>query len=91
MMTGRFMQWAAKRGLDRLLIVNKIDADNVDLEDLLERIQQTFGKECLPLNLPPATARGSRLLLRSFGRSRLLVRGRGAPQAGDQVVESTRS
>src|SRR5439155_8477846 len=56
-MTGRFMQWAAKRGLDRLLIVNKIDADNVDLEDLLERIQQTFGKECLPLNLPAADRR----------------------------------
>jgi elongation factor G len=46
------MQWAAKRGLDRLVIVNKIDADNVDLEGLLERIQQAFGKECLPLNLP---------------------------------------
>jgi elongation factor G len=54
MMTGRFMQWAAKRGLDRLVIVNKIDADNVDLELLLERIQQAFGKECLPLNLPAA-------------------------------------
>jgi elongation factor G len=54
MMTGRFMQWAARRGLDRLVIVNKIDADNVDLEELLERIQQTFGKECLPLNLPAA-------------------------------------
>jgi elongation factor G len=54
MMTGRFMQWAAKRGLDRLVIVNKIDADNVDLEGLLERIQQAFGKECLPLNLPAA-------------------------------------
>ena len=54
MMTGRFMQWAAKRGLDRLVIVNKIDADNVDLEDLLGRIQQAFGKECLPLNLPAA-------------------------------------
>jgi len=52
MMTGRFMQWAAKRGLDRLIVINKIDADNVDLEGLLERIQQTFGKECLPLNLP---------------------------------------
>jgi elongation factor G len=35
MMTGRFMQWAAKRGLDRLVVVNKIDADNVDLEGLL--------------------------------------------------------
>ncbi|HEX6265551.1 MAG TPA: elongation factor G [Burkholderiales bacterium] len=54
MMTGRFMQWAAKRGLDRLVIVNKIDADNVDLQQLLERIQQAFGKECLPLNLPAA-------------------------------------
>ncbi|MGQ0544991.1 MAG: elongation factor G [Betaproteobacteria bacterium] len=54
MMTGRFMQWAAKRGLDRLVIVNKIDADNVDLEGLLERIQQAFGRECLPLNLPAA-------------------------------------
>jgi elongation factor G len=56
MMTGRFMQWAARRGLDRLVIVNKIDADNVDLEELLERIGQTFGKECLPLNLPAAKA-----------------------------------
>jgi elongation factor G len=54
MMSGRFLQWAAKRGLDRLVIVNKIDADNVDLEGLLERIQQAFGRECLPLNLPAA-------------------------------------
>jgi elongation factor G len=54
MMTPRFMQWAAKRSLDRLIIVNKIDADNVDLQALLERIQQAFGKECLPLNLPAA-------------------------------------
>ncbi|HEX9183931.1 MAG TPA: elongation factor G [Burkholderiales bacterium] len=56
MMTPRFMQWAAKRGLDRLVIVNKIDAENVNLEALLERIQQAFGKECLPLNLPAAKA-----------------------------------
>jgi elongation factor G len=56
MMTGRFLQWAAKRGLDRLIIVNKIDAENVDLERLLERIQQAFGKECLPLNLPAGKA-----------------------------------
>ncbi|MGH8688547.1 MAG: elongation factor G [Burkholderiales bacterium] len=56
MMTGRFMQWAARRGLDRLVIVNKIDADGVDLEALLADIQQAFGKECLPLNLPAARA-----------------------------------
>ena len=52
MMTGRFMQQAQKRGLDRVIIVNRIDCENVDCEGLLDRIQQTFGKECLPLNLP---------------------------------------
>jgi elongation factor G len=52
MMTGRFLQWAQKRALDRIIVVNKIDAENVDCEELLERIQQAFGKECLPLNLP---------------------------------------
>src|SRR5205814_5532673 len=51
MMTGRFMQWAQKRGLDRIIVVNKIDAENVDCEELLSRIQETFGKEWLPLNL----------------------------------------
>jgi elongation factor G len=56
MMTGRFLNWAARRGLDRLIIVNKIDADNVDLEGLLGEIQEAFGKECLPLNLPAAKA-----------------------------------
>ena len=56
MMTGRFMQWAGKRGVDRLIVVNKIDADGVDLEGLLAEIRETFGKECLPLNLPAAGA-----------------------------------
>jgi elongation factor G len=56
MMTGRFMHWAAKRGLDRLVIVNKIDAENANLPALLERIQATFGRECLPLNLPAGGA-----------------------------------
>jgi len=56
MMTGRFLQWAAKRGLDRMIIVNKIDADGVDLERLLGEIQEAFGKECLPLNLPAGKA-----------------------------------
>jgi elongation factor G len=57
MMTRRFMDWAGRRGLDRLIIINKIDAENVNLPALLEAIQDTFGKECLPLNLPAAGAK----------------------------------
>ncbi len=51
-MAVRMMEYAAQRQLDRLIIVNKIDAVGVDLPGLLAQIQATFGKECLPLNLP---------------------------------------
>ena len=54
MMTTRMMEWAARRNLCRMLIVNKIDAQGVDLPGLVAQIQQEFGKECLPLNLPSA-------------------------------------
>ena len=53
-MAVRMMEYAAQRQLDRLIIVNKIDAPGVDLPGLLAQIQATFGKECLPLNLPDA-------------------------------------
>src|SRR5258708_7776995 len=52
MITSRMMTWAAQRKLCRLVIVNKIDAENVDPESILEAIQAAFGKECLPINLP---------------------------------------
>jgi elongation factor G len=59
-MAVRMMNYAAERHLDRLVIVNKIDAAGADLADLLLDIQATFGKECLPLNLPDA--RGSKVV-----------------------------
>src|SRR5215218_7257760 len=52
MITSRMMTWAAERKLCRVIIVNKIDADNVDAQGLLAAIQTAFGKECLPINLP---------------------------------------
>ncbi len=55
-MTLRMMDYAASRHLDRLIIVNKIDAPGVDLAALLAQIQDTFGRECLAVNLPDAAA-----------------------------------
>ena len=52
MITTRMMEWAKQRGLDRMIIVNKIDADDVDLPALVAQIQEAFGRECLPINLP---------------------------------------
>ncbi len=52
MIASRMMDWAAKRKLCRIVIVNKIDAENGDLPKVLAAIQAAFGKECLPINLP---------------------------------------
>jgi len=54
LVTQRMMTWAGERELDRLVIVNQIDAEGVDLRACLEQIQAQFGQECLPLNLPAA-------------------------------------
>jgi elongation factor G len=51
-MTQRMMDFAKARGLCRLIVVNKIDAREARTEEVLEEIRETFGNNCLPLNLP---------------------------------------
>ena len=50
--TRRMMEAAAARGLARLVVVNKIDAPDLDLAALVASLQEVFGSECLPINLP---------------------------------------
>src|SRR5579872_7318160 len=51
-LTQRLMDFARDRGLCRLIIVNKIDSRDAHCERVLEQLRETFGPECLPLNLP---------------------------------------
>ncbi len=50
--TRRTFAEAGKRGLGRLLVVNKMDSENLDFPALLAQIVDTFGHECLLLNVP---------------------------------------
>lgn len=59
-MARRMMEWAKQRERDRIIIVNKIDAQGVNLQALVADIQAAFGRECLPLNLP--SQKGERVL-----------------------------
>jgi elongation factor G len=52
MIGARMMEWAAQRGLCRLVVINRIDAENVDLPGVLAAVREAFGRECLPINLP---------------------------------------
>ena len=53
-MTRRMMRAAHDQRKCRMIIVNQIDAEGVDLEKVFNGIQDAFGKECLPMNLPSA-------------------------------------
>jgi elongation factor G len=50
--TQRIWKAADNRNLCRMLIVNQIDSPNASLAELTEQLRETFGTECLPINLP---------------------------------------
>jgi elongation factor G len=50
--TRRLMHYAKQRRLARMLVVNRIDMDGLDLASLVEELRDEFGAECLPVNLP---------------------------------------
>ncbi|HOB72967.1 MAG TPA: elongation factor G [Phycisphaerae bacterium] len=49
--TRRMMERAKEFGLGRMIVINKIDA-NLELDALIGGIQELFGHECQPMNLP---------------------------------------
>jgi elongation factor G len=50
--TRRMFSEAGKRGLGRMIVINKMDADNVKFPELVQAIQETFGKRCALCNVP---------------------------------------
>ena len=52
LVTQKMMDFASDRRLCRIIVINKIDVAGTDLQGLLGQIRDTFGKQCLPLNLP---------------------------------------
>ncbi len=50
--TRKMMQRATDFGLARMIVINKIEAQNANLEELVGQISDSFGPECVPVNLP---------------------------------------
>ncbi|MEW6167665.1 MAG: elongation factor G [Pseudomonadota bacterium] len=64
--TRRAMDAARERGLCRIIAINRIDAGG-DLQGLLTALRETFGAQCLPINLP--AERGAQVADCFFTRS----------------------
>jgi len=50
--TQKMWDIAGDAGLARVVVIAKMDGDNIDFPALLDSIQNTFGEECIPLMLP---------------------------------------
>jgi len=52
--TRRLFELATTADMPRLVVINKIDAENADLAALVKSIQESFGSQCRCANLPTA-------------------------------------
>lgn len=52
--TRRMFHEAGKHGLARIIVINKLDADNIHFKELVENLRATFGKQCVLFNAPDA-------------------------------------
>jgi elongation factor G len=50
--TRRVFLEAAKAGLGRIIVINRMDGDNIDYSALLGAIKELWGAACQPLNVP---------------------------------------
>jgi elongation factor G len=50
--TRRMFNEAGKRGLARMIVINKLDSENLHFDELLVNIKGTFGKACVLFNAP---------------------------------------
>ncbi len=65
--TRKMFERARQFGLSVMFVINKIDADGVNLEELVGQIQESFGDVCLPVNLPKPDLTGVQRVIGGAG------------------------
>ncbi len=50
--TRRTFELAGKAHLARMIVLNKLDLENINFPQLVANIQELFGRNCVPLNVP---------------------------------------
>src|SRR3990167_8350021 len=50
--TGKLWDLACQKGIGKIIVVTKIDGENIDYQALLDSIKNTLGAICVPLVLP---------------------------------------
>ena len=64
--TQKMWDIAGDAGLARVVVITKMDGDNIDYPSLLDSIQNAFGEECMPLMLPVGHGSGFKMVVDIF-------------------------
>jgi len=91
--TRRMFAEAQTRGLGKMIVINKMDADNIQFEDLLAAIKESFGTGCVLMNVPQGHGSDfkgvvSVLAADSAGDDALVDLGSAHSQLMDAIVEA---
>jgi len=87
--TRRMFNTAKNYGLARMIVVSRLDAENANVSDVFRGIQETFGHECHPINLPTGGGKGViDCLANTSGEADLLDVGACHTALIDRIVET---
>jgi len=87
--TRKMAELASGAGMPQIIVINKMDADNVVFSELLNNIQETFGSQCRCANLP-ATDKASVIdcIENAGGESPLMDVGEAHTELIESVIEA---
>jgi len=87
--TRKMAELAAGVGMPRIIVINKMDAENVVFGELIKNIQDTFGTQCRCANLPAADKRSViDCIENDSGESPLMDVGRAHTELIESVIEA---
>ena len=49
---GTIQMWQMAEDLPKLIVVSKLDRENSDFDRVMEALEEAFGRECVPVQLP---------------------------------------
>ena len=87
--TRRMFQLAGEANKPRLIVINKLDAENIELAELIRAIQESFGMHCRCANLPGADKRSViDCIENSSGTSPVMDVGQAHTELIESVIEA---
>lgn len=65
--TRRVFHLAGDAGIGRVIALNRCGGDNIDFDAVISDIQESFGKQCIPINAPNEVGAGFKSVLSTLG------------------------